>query len=265
MAYAVDGPKEEALTKIEKDFGPTIPEDATAEDLSKAISILQAAKKENSSARAQHYLSARTKSLQQQLAFINDEWVNLTFEEPLANWNIRGGRATIESPTMLLMSNLEVGQSSMYVTPNVRFRAPFVVKATLERIRDHHSIPRLGINVGPVSEATVLNKRSGMVFLFNDQPRVAGTMNPGHRPQIYHVPELQDTANLMVIANPDSYTMYINDMEVPVKQAQFRPNGELSFGGNPFETAIGQIRLSDVQVHRIQTDGPDTDAAAADE
>lgn len=264
MAYGIDGPKAEELTRIEKTYGATIPEDATPEDLKKAISILDAAKKESTTARADRYLSARTTSLKQQLAFINDEWVNLTFEEPLTNWIIRGGRATIESPTTLLMSNLEFGQTSMYATPNVRFRAPFVVKATLERIRGDRFIPRLGINVGPVSEATVLAKKgSGMVFLFDDQPRVAGTMNPGRQPQIYYIPELQDSAKLMIIANPDSYTMFINDVEVPIKQTNFRPNGELSFGGNPFETAMGQIRLSDVQVHQIHPDETEADAAAA--
>lgn len=256
MAYAMAGPNVNELAAVEEKFGVDLGEDLTVEGLEKAIAVVVAAEKDKVSDRADRYFFVRKNSLQKQLDFVNNAWVQLTFDESLMDWNIRGGTASVENPATLLVSNVDTGPSVMFATPNVTFPPPFVVKAKLERIRGDHFIPRLGINVGPVSAASVLSKPGGLSFIFDDQPRAAGIIS-APPPQSYYVHDLEDTGSMMIFVQQDRYTMFINDLRLPLKILPFRPNGQLSFGGNPYESAIGKFRLSDVQVHKVTPSGPE--------
>ncbi len=253
MAYAMTEPNVEGVAEAEARFGQSIPARMTPEQLNRVVEEFQSARKRSTHPRAALYFAVRENTLRQQLAFLNGEVVSLLFDESLHNWTVLGGQGTVENATTLLMSNLDVGPSDMQAIPNVGFKPPFVVAATLERIRGENVFPRLGINVGPVSQANMLSKPGGMAFILNDQPRIAGTMHPnGRQQQAYYVPELQDRAKLSIVVRPDSYEMYVNDAQVPVKPVSvFHPDGKFSFGGNPYERHTGKIRLSDVQIQRI--------------
>lgn len=253
MAYAMTDAHSESLMAIEKQHSKGAPSNTTEKQILDAISILATAKKSNSLPRAQRYFSVREHSLKQHLLFIKGDWVNLTFDTPLTQWMIQGGEAVVETETSILMSNLPIGATSMQAIPNVAFAAPYLVKATLERVHGSNFFPRLSINVGPVSQAIVLSKPGGMVFMFDDQPRSAGTVIPnGRQNQVYFVPDLEDTATMTLNIQPDHYLMFINEQQVPVLPMNvFRPSTELSFGGNPYESSLGQIRLSNVQIRRV--------------
>ncbi len=266
-AYALAEPDAAPLVEIEKRFGGGIPRSATEEELDQAIKVVSEAKQKNQVLRATMYLAEREYSLTLQKKFLSGEWVDLPFDPELNHWRIQECTATVESPSSLRLSNLTRGDSTPLAIPRVVFAPPYELQVTLERIRGEQFFDRVGVNVGLVSQAVLLGEPGGMTFVTDDHPRVAGTYLPnGVQRQTYYLDGLEDKAMMGLQIWTGQYRLFVNKSLVPVRPvSDFRANGQLSFGANVWEVDMGEIRISDIRIRKMQTPSPPSMEASPEE
>lgn len=258
MPYALSEPDAMPLLDIEERFGRTFAPDTAVAEFSTAIEVIAAARQKTATPKAERYLSVREDSLRKQKAFQEGQWVELGFDDPLTTWHIRNGTATVEGPTTLRISNLAVGLLPVQAIPNAAFPPPYTIKAKVERIRGNDSFEFVGINVGPISQATMLGAPGGVAFVLGDMPRVAGSYVPGSRQvERFPIENLEDQAELEVNIWPTTYQMIVNGETLPLNPIRnFRPNSEFAIGGNPHENDRGDIRVSDVKIRKLADPAP---------
>lgn len=259
MAYALSDPAAQPLLEIESRLGENFASDATVADISKALETVRAALAANKTPHAERYLKVRAYSLQKQEAFEAGDWVELEFDNPAAAWGVSNGTAVVESSQVVRISNLSSASLPVRLFPNVQFRPPFSIAARIERIKGTESFEYFGINVEPISQATMLGAPGGMAFVVGSTPPVAGTWLPGRQgAERFPVENLVDSAELTIDVWPTAYQMTVDGKTIPVVgYERFRPNGGFSIGSNPYAAGRGELRVTKVKVRKLTEPAPE--------